>query len=416
MNETASLTLLLEPAASTIITIFGSNIEPGTPLVDKSSYLSISGVTSNTSYVRATVSANQAAEIASYDLYLLAPNGDFETASAVVDVIAPAPNINSVSRFKVSSVGGETITISGTNFQDGAFVLFGGIESDDVTFVDANTLSVVTPAVPLALVDVAVHNPDGQQSILEDGMAFTGQAVFTQSWPPKGQAAGGTTVFINGDNFNEVSQFYVDGQLVSFTFKSAKIVHMQLPAHAIGEVDLLIVNPASPDLSVPSFFEYVAAADPSISDFTPRKGPKTGGTIVDLFGDGFTDVVEVWFGVDPVTGLGGKLASATSVVAANELKATTANNPSSGSYALKVITASGQGAVIPGFTFEGSSGGGGGGGGLDLSAGGCSVDLKREQQAEFTVLVPQYLLTVVGWWFLRNRLSKRRKRVGVKLN
>ncbi|MDP6963869.1 MAG: IPT/TIG domain-containing protein, partial [Planctomycetota bacterium] len=164
----------------------------------------------------------------------------------------------------------------------------------------------------------------------------------------------------------------------------------------------------SPDLIVEDFFEYVSTADPSISDFTPRRGPKGGGTIVDLFGGGFDNVTEVWFGVDPVTGLGGKLAGATSIVSAAELKATTANNPSAGTYSLKVITASGQGAVIPGFTFEGSNVNSGGSG-LELAGGGCSVNFEREQSADFSVLVPQYLLTIIGWWIIRKRLTRRRK-------
>jgi hypothetical protein len=414
MYESASSTTLLQQGTSSLVTIYGSSIPVGATMVAKTNELTISNITSNSSYVRATVTANSAAMAASYNLYIKAPNGDFETAPGVVEVIQPAPNLAAVSQFKVSTAGGETITLSGTNFQDGAFVLFGGYESDEVTFIDSNTLSVVTPAVPLSLVDVAVHNPDGQQTVLSEGIAFTGQAVFTQSWPTKGQSTGGTHVFINGDNFNGVSKFYIDGQQVAFTFKSAKIVHLQMPAHALGAVELTIENPASPDLVVSDFFEFVSTSDPSISNFTPRKGPKGGGTIVDLFGGGFEGVTEVWFGVDPVTGLGGKMASATSIVSAAELKATTANNSASGNYALKIITASGQGAVMGGFTFEGSNLRSGGEG-FDIP-GGCSVNFEREQQADFRVLIPQYLLTIVGWLILRNRLAKRRKKVGVKLD
>ena len=415
MYESANTTTLLQQGTSSFVTIYGSSIPAGTTMIAKTSELTISNVTSNSGYVRATVTASSAAMVASYNLYLKAPNGDFETAPGAVEVIQPAPNLEAVSQFKVSTNGGETITLSGTHFQDGAFVLFGGYESDDVTFIDSNTLSVVTPAVPLSLVDVAVHNPDGQQTVLSGGMAFTGQAVFTESWPTKGQSTGGTTVFINGDNFHQASKFYIDGERVSFAFKSAKIVHIAMPAHALGFVELAIVNPASPNLVVSDFFEFVSASDPSISGFTPRKGPKGGGTIVDLFGAGFTGVVEIWFGVDPVTGLGGKLASATSIISAAELKATTANNPASGNYSLKIVTASGQGAVMSGFTFEGSNLNSGGSG-LDLAGGGCSVNLDREQQADFRVLMPQYLLTIIGWLILRNRLAKRRKKVGVELD
>ncbi|MBC8370862.1 MAG: hypothetical protein H8E25_12765 [Planctomycetes bacterium] len=73
---------------------------------------------------------------------------------------------------------------------------------------------------------------------------------------------------------------------------------------------------------------------------------------------------------------------------------------------------------MSGFTFEGSNLGSGNGGLNSTSSGGggCAVNFEREQQADFRVLIPQYLLTIVGWLILRNRLAKRRKKVGVKLD
>ncbi|MDP6963335.1 MAG: matrixin family metalloprotease, partial [Planctomycetota bacterium] len=162
IKENSSSTVQLLQGQSQVVTIFGSGFPAGTTMVDKTNQLSISNVSSNSSYVRGTVTANSAAMLATYDLYLRAPSGDFETAPGIIEVIQPAPNVTGVSQFKVSTVGGESISVTGTNFQDGAYVLFGGIEAADVSFVDSNTLDVITPEVPLALVDVAVHNPDGQ--------------------------------------------------------------------------------------------------------------------------------------------------------------------------------------------------------------------------------------------------------------
>lgn len=403
MKENSSSTTLLKQGESKVVTIFGSNFPAGTILVDKTSQLTISNVSSGSSFVRGTVSANSAAMLASYDLYLKAPNGDFEVASSVVEVIASAPNLAGVSRFKNSSAGGETLTLTGSYFQPGCFVLFGGIEAAEVTYVDSNTLDVITPAVPLSIVDVAVHNPDGQQSVLEDGAAFTGQAMVSQSWPNKGQSSGGTKVFLNGDNFNTVTEFFIDGQSIPFEYHSSQIVHLTMPPHSLGDVTLTVRNPAASDLEVPNFFEYIAAPDPSITGFTPRKGPKGGGTLVDLFGEGFIDVVEVRFGVDPVTGLGGVPAAVTTTVSSNAVKALTSNNPAAGSYAVKLVTSSGQGSVISGFTFEGSNYDSS----INLPGGGCSVDFDSEQGADFKVLIPQYLLTILGWLLLRSRIRSK---------
>jgi hypothetical protein len=87
----------------------------------------------------------------------------------------PAVTISAVSPTSGSTAGGTAVTITGTNFQAGATVSFGGTPAT-VTSVAATSISVVTPSHAAATVDVVVANPDGSGA--------TSSASFTYFVPP----------------------------------------------------------------------------------------------------------------------------------------------------------------------------------------------------------------------------------------
>ncbi len=95
---------------------------------------------------------------------------------------APAapPVIGSLSTTQGGSNGGDTITISGSGFNTGATVTFGGT-SAAATVVSSSLINVTTPAVTAGSVDVTVTNPNGMSSTLssvlhnesfESGMSY----------------------------------------------------------------------------------------------------------------------------------------------------------------------------------------------------------------------------------------------------
>ena len=59
------------------------------------------------------------------------------------------------------TAGGTSISVFGVCFEDGATVSVGGNPATSVVFVDANTLTCVTPAGTAGLADVTVTNPGG---------------------------------------------------------------------------------------------------------------------------------------------------------------------------------------------------------------------------------------------------------------
>jgi streptogramin lyase len=68
--------------------------------------------------------------------------------------------------------GGTSVTIRGSGFQSSSTVLF-GTATAATTFVDGQTLTVVTPAMTTGATRITIQNADGQSYALDDG--FTAQ-------------------------------------------------------------------------------------------------------------------------------------------------------------------------------------------------------------------------------------------------
>ena len=103
------------------------------------------------------------------------PNGGFDYLAA-----ASPPAITSLSETTGPTSGGDSMTISGSNFAQGLKVTFGGV-STSPTVVNSNLISLVTPASTAGSADVTVTNPDGTSATLasllhnqsfESGMSY----------------------------------------------------------------------------------------------------------------------------------------------------------------------------------------------------------------------------------------------------
>jgi hypothetical protein len=115
-----------------------------------------------------------------------------------------APTFTSVTSNTVSGYGGSTVTIVGENYFGTPVVLFGEIAATSVTKVDANTLSVVTPAMPYGTFPIKITNPDGQFVTTENAINFTfpdltvtgAQTIGTSSYHSITVANGGSLTII----------------------------------------------------------------------------------------------------------------------------------------------------------------------------------------------------------------------------
>ncbi len=88
---------------------------------------------------------------------------------------ASSPIVRGVSPNSGPPSGGTPVTLSGSNFQAGATVLFGGVTASSVTASSATQIQAVAPAHLAGTVDITVRNPDAQSSTLASGFTYTTQ-------------------------------------------------------------------------------------------------------------------------------------------------------------------------------------------------------------------------------------------------
>lgn len=87
----------------------------------------------------------------------------------------PAPTVTSISPDRGTNLGGAGVTITGTNFVDGATVKFGANSATGVTVVSATSITATTPAsgsTSGSVVDIIVTNPDTQVATLVSGYTY----------------------------------------------------------------------------------------------------------------------------------------------------------------------------------------------------------------------------------------------------
>jgi hypothetical protein len=89
----------------------------------------------------------------------------------------PAPSVVAITPGTGSTAGGTVVTLSGTNFLNGATVMVGVVPATLVTWISATELQVTVPAGSLGAQDVEVTNPDDQSGFLAGGFTYVAAPV-----------------------------------------------------------------------------------------------------------------------------------------------------------------------------------------------------------------------------------------------
>ena len=155
----------------------------------------------------------------------------------------PPPAVTGVSPASGGISGGDSVTITGNDFQDGATVTF-GTTTVSATYKDPHTLTVITPAHDAGLSDVTVTNPDGQSNTLPEAFAFVPPApVITNIASDRGIMDGGQSVTITGSNLTYVNSITLGGaSATNVTHVDASTLTATTPFHDPGTVDVSVTD------------------------------------------------------------------------------------------------------------------------------------------------------------------------------
>jgi uncharacterized repeat protein (TIGR01451 family) len=278
------------------------------------------------------------------------PAGSASVPGGFTFVDLGGPTATSMTPTTGPTLGGTVVTITGTNFANPASVTFDGLAGTSLTVDSQTQITVTTPAHVAGVAAVVVTTLAGTATV-PGGFLYvppTPGPTATSMLPTSGPTAGGTVTVISGGNFTGASSVTFGGvAAASFTVDNAGQITATTPAHAAGNVAVVITTPGG-TASVPGGFTFTASpGTPTASSIVPATGPTAGGTVTVITGTNFTGATSVTFD--------GLAATTFTVDTPTQITATT---PAHGqaNVAVVVTTPGGTATVPGGFSYVAGGG------------------------------------------------------------
>ncbi|UHA75717.1 IPT/TIG domain-containing protein [Paenibacillus sp. 481] len=207
------------------------------------------------------------------------------------------PAITTITPNVGTKLGGETITVTGTNFKDGTVVKFKE-QALQTQYVSPTEVKAVTPAWAKAeAVDVTVANPDGQFSVLSGGFTYENPTPILTSVSPN-QARTNESVFVTvkGEHFLSGAVVKFKDKEVVTSLIDSNTLRVTSPTWTIEEtVDFTVVNPDGKQVTLTKGFSFVLPEQFKATAITPASGSLTGGEVVTITGEKFPSNISVYF-------------------------------------------------------------------------------------------------------------------------
>jgi len=175
--------------------------------------------------------------------------------STPVPIITTPLAVNSISPNTGPPGGGTLVTITGTGFQSGATVSFGGAAATLVTVLSSTQVQATTPAHGNATVDVTLTNPDSQSSTLTNGFTFA--PPFSGISVTTGPTAGGTSLILTGTGFQQgATVSFGSTPATSVSALSSTQIQAATPPLSAGTVSVTVTNPDGGKVALPNCFTF----------------------------------------------------------------------------------------------------------------------------------------------------------------
>ncbi len=261
---------------------------------------------------------------------------DGQTATSLVSVTNPT--ITTVNANQGLVAGGESITINGTGFQNGATVTIGGKDCTNVVVVSATMITCATPAGAEGATTLRVTNPDvGTAEATFTYVDNTPSPTVTAISPNSDDEIGGTTVTISGTNFQAGATVTIGGQTcANVVVVSSTQITCTDPNLSTGRYTVEVVNPDNRAGSLVDGMAYHAPGAgpaPKFTSVSPNWDRTDGGTTITITGTHFVDGATVTIGG----------VACTNVVVVSSTQATCTDPAMQpGSYTLRVTNPDGQ--------------------------------------------------------------------------
>ncbi|HVU60542.1 MAG TPA: IPT/TIG domain-containing protein [Mycobacteriales bacterium] len=265
-----------------------------------------------------------------------------------LSLVPPKPVVASVSPSSGSTAGGTSVTVTGTGFTGATAVTFGGTAGTNVVVNSDTSVTVTSPKHAAGAVNVRVTTPAGQSEVVApaDQFSYLAPPKVTSVSPASGPTAGGTSVTVTGSGFTGATAVSFGGTAgTNVVVGSDTSLTVTTPAHAAGAVNVRVTGPGGQSAVAAPADQFTYVAKPKVASISPSSGPKAGGTLVTVTGEGFTPGATVAFG-------NGAAGTSVTFVSSTELTVVSPAHSSVGSVNVTVTTAGGTSAAVAGDKFS----------------------------------------------------------------
>jgi alpha-tubulin suppressor-like RCC1 family protein len=196
----------------------------------------------------------------------------------------PMPAVTGLSPEAGPTAGGNTVTISGANFEEVSSVKFGATAASSFTVESPTTITATVPP-GTGFVNVTVTTPAGASSpSLANRYTYLKVPTVTKVLPKTGPTEGGTSVTITGTELSTATSVSFGGVSASFKVNSTTSITATAPAESAALVDITVTTAGGTSAkSAKDHYSYT----PVIESVTPNSGSVAGGEVVTVTGTGF---------------------------------------------------------------------------------------------------------------------------------
>ena len=301
-NTFASFTYLTPPNITGISPTYGGTIGGTVVTITGTSFMGVSIIKFGGSKVKSlrviddtTITCVTAARTTSGPVDITVQNSVGISDAFLSFTYIMTPKITSISPNFGSTTGGNTVTITGTDFTGATEVMVGDLSCASITVVNSTTMTCITPArISPGPVGIIVTTGGGQ-SKKSSPFTYIVPPVITSISPTFGGTTGGNVVTITGLNFkgaNSVTFGGLNATLVK-ALNPTTITCKTPVTLTAGAVDVIVRTGGGPSNTFSSF-TYITP--PVISAISPAAGNKAGGNSVTITGTNLTGVTSVSFG------------------------------------------------------------------------------------------------------------------------
>ena len=267
-------------SGNTQITLSGNNFVPGATVQFGSAQLTASYVSAT--QLTATIPSAQltTAGVVNVTVTNPTPGGGVSNTLAFVIGNNPVPTVSGLSPNRVlAGSAAITLTVSGTNFVNGATIRFAG-KAVATTFVSSTELTTTLSASQLATggrFSVTVNNPKpyGGNSNSVTFTVANPTPILTAVNPTQVMAGSGNTqITLTGSGFIAKSKAQFKGAALTTTYVSSTLLTAIVPALKLttpGDFDITVNNPTPGGGTSTSFTFSVISPVPTLSSISPNQ-------------------------------------------------------------------------------------------------------------------------------------------------